>query len=345
MISICAVICGANGWEDIETFARARESWLRQCLKLKYGLPCHDTYRRVISALNSEEIQRCFRRWVRAVFRFTKKQVIAVDGKSLRRSYEDGSEKHKGMLHMVSAWAAENELVLGQIKTREKSNEITAIPELLRLLAIEGCIITIDAMGCQRKIAEQIHQQKADYILAVKENQGALYAAMQVTFSMAQSLDFKEMVYQQAEEADGGHGRIESRKITVLPLMYLHQFKLKWQGLRSLILLESMRVINGNMQREKRYYISSLDGEPMQMLQAIRDHWGIENRCHWVLDVVFREDDSRIRKKQGAENMAVLRHMTLNLLRQEKSTQASLKKKRYLATLDVQYLEKIIQNA
>ena len=200
IISICAVICGADGWEDIETFAKAREPWLRGCLKLKYGLPCHDTYRRVISALNPEEIQRCFRRWVRAVFRFTKKQVIAVDGKSLRHSYEDCQEKHKGMLHMVSAWAAENELVLGQIKTREKSNEITAIPELLDLLAIEGCIITIDAMGCQRKIAEQIVQQKGDYILAVKENQGALCTAMKEAFSKAQSLDFKEMVCGQAEQ-------------------------------------------------------------------------------------------------------------------------------------------------
>lgn len=345
IITICAVICGAEGWEDIETFAKQREAWLRGYLTLPYGVPCHDTFRRVFSRINPEELQSCFRRWVRAVFHFTGKQVIAIDGKSLRRSFEDGNEKHKGMIHMVSAWAAENELILGQIKTKEKSNEINAIPELLSLLAIEGCIITIDAMGCQKKIAEQIITQKGDYVLAVKENQGTLYEAINTTFQQAQNLQFKNMVYDYCEEIDSGHGRIETRKCTVLPLMYLHQFKLKWRGLQSLILIESRREVNDQSQIEQRYYISSLPMNARLLMTSVRQHWGIENRLHWVLDVVFREDDSRIRKDYGAENFAVVRHIALNLLKQEHSNKFSIKKKRYVATLNPQYLEQILRGA
>lgn len=345
VITICAVICGANGWEEIETFAKTRESWLCQFLKLPYGVPGHDTFRRVFARLNPEELQKSFRRWVRAVFRFTKKEVIAVDGKSLRRSYEDSENKSQGMLHMVSAWATENKLVLGQVKTREKSNEITAIPELLNLLVIKGCIITIDAMGCQRKIAEQIISQEGDYVLAVKENQGRLYQAMQKTFEQAEILAFQNMVYDQYEEVDAGHGRIETRQCIVLPLMYLHQFKMKWKGLKNLILIKSKREIKGKVETESRYYISSLSAEAKPLATFIRQHWGVENRLHWVLDVVFREDDSRIRKGHGAENMAVIRHMAINLIKQDKSSKFSIKKMRYMATLDVSYLEKILEGA
>ena len=345
IMTICAVICGAEGWEDIETFAKEREDWLRRYLTLPYGVPGHDTFRRVFSRINPEELQRCFRRWVRAVFHFTGKQVIAIDGKSLRRSFANGHEKHKGMIHMVSAWAAENELILGQIKTQEKSNEITAIPKLLKLLAIEGCIITIDAMGCQKKIAEQIITQKADYVLAVKENQGTLYNAMNTTFQQAQNLKFKNMVYDQYKEIDSGHGRIETRQCTILPLMYLHQFKLKWRGLQSLVLIESRREMNDQIQMEKRYYITSLPMKAHLLMISIRQHWGIENRLHWVLDVVFREDESRIRKDHGAANFAVVRHMALNLLKHEHSNKFSIKKKRYVATLNPQYLEKVLQGA
>lgn len=194
IITICAVICGAEGWEDIETFAQEKETWLRQFLRLPYGVPGHDIFRRVFTRLNPHELQRSFRRWVRAVFDLTDKQVIALDGKSLRRSYQSNAEKAKGMLHMVSAWAVENQLVLGQVKTAEKSNEINAIPELLQLLAIENCIITIDAMGCQKKIAAQIVAQQADYILAVKENQGALHQALITLFEQAKKSEFNNMV-------------------------------------------------------------------------------------------------------------------------------------------------------
>lgn len=344
-ITICAVICEAAAWEDVETFAKARESWLRQFLSLPYGIPGHDTYRRVFSRIKPEELQKSFRLFIQEVFKVTDKQVIAIDGKSLRRSYESSDDKHKGMLHMVSAWAAENELILGQIKTREKSNEITAIPELLNLLVIKGCIVTIDAMGCQKKIAEQIIKQEGDYLLAVKENQGKLYQAMEKTFESAKEQEFKNMVYDTDESLDCGHDRIETRRCTVLPLMYLYHFKMKWKGLQNLIMIESKREIKDKIQTEKRYYISSLSSSAKEFSDMIRSHWGIENRVHWVMDVVFREDDCRVRKGHGAENLSVLRHLAINLIRNETSNTYSIKKKRYMATLDHSYLEKILAQA
>lgn len=345
VITICAVICGAEGWESIETFAKARKDWLRQFLLLPRGIPKHDTYRRIFARLNPEELQKSFRDFIQTVFTVTDKQVIAIDGKSLRRSYESSDHKAKGMIHMVSAWAAENALVLGQIKTEEKSNEITAIPALLKLLVVKGCIVTIDAMGCQRKIAEQIIKQEGDYILAVKENQGKLYEAMEKTFETAKEAGFKNMVYEQDESLDCGHDRIETRRCTILPLMYLYGFKMKWKGLQNLILIESQREIKEQIQTERRYYISSASLSAKDFSDAIRSHWGIENRVHWVMDVVFREDDCRIRKGFSAENLSVVRHIALNLLRSEKSDTFSIKKKRYLATLDQEYLKKILSQS
>lgn len=345
IISICAVICGAEGWEAIETFGQEKEAWLKQFLLLPYGIPGHDTFRRVFSHLKPNELQACFRRWVQAVFRFTDKQVVALDGKSLRRSYHSSTDKAKGMLHMVSAWAVENQLVLGQIKTEEKSNEINAIPELLKLLAIENCIITIDAMGCQKKIAAQIIEQNADYVLAVKENQGTLHQALLITFENAKKIEFNNMVVSEYLDIDAGHGRIETRKITVLPAIYLQQFQKKWAHLQSLILIESQREINGFIQQEQRYYISSLPIEAKPILGAIRQHWSIENALHWTLDVVFREDFCRIRKDFAPENFATIRHIAINLLKQEKSTKASTKKKIFKAALNTKYLEKILEGA
>lgn len=347
IITICAVICGAEGWESIETFAKARETWLRQFLILPYGLPQHDTYRRVFARIDPKQLQKSFRQFVQSVFKITDKQVIAIDGKSLRRSYESSKDKHKGMLHMVSAWAAENEVVLGQVKTREKSNEITAIPELLDLLVIKGCIVTIDAMGCQKKIAEKIIQLEGDYVLAVKENQGKLYQAMEKTFTAAEAQQFENMVYERDESVDCGHDRVETRCCTVLPVMYLflYGFKIKWKGWQSLVLIESKRETKELIQTERRYYISSLPTQAKRHSEMIRQHWGIENCVHWVMDVVFREDDCRVRKGHGAENLSVMRHMALNLIRSEKSNTFSIKKKRYMATLDQNYLEKILAQA
>lgn len=233
------------------------------------------------------------------------REVVAIDGKTARRSYSRNKDKPVGALHLVSAWACEQSVILGQVRTEEKSNEITAIPELLDLLELKGAIVTINAMGCQKKIAEKIVEKKADYVLAVKENQGKLHEALVTTFEQAKALNFSGMVYDVSVESDCGHGRFEERKCTVLPLMYLYQFKLKWKGVQSLICLESKRVIKatGETTSEKRYYISSLAMDARSSLIAIRKRWGIENQVHWCLDMVFREDDSRIRNKCSVQTL------------------------------------------
>ncbi len=347
IITICAVICGAEGWEDIEVFARAREGWLREFIALPYGVPCHDTIRRVFAALDPKELECAFRRWVRAVFRFTNKQVVAIDGKSLRHSYTDAENKTSSMLHMVSAWAAENGLVLGQIKTADKSNEITAIPELLEILALKGCIITIDAMGAQRDIADKIIAQESDYVLAVKDNQGQLCSAIHAIFEVEHRVDGKGMPVGYDNTLDAGHGRIERRICRTLPATYLPKtIQSSWSGIDSIIMIESWREIKGTPQAEVRYYISSLPStDAHRLAQSIRQHWLVENQLHWVLDVVFREDDSCIHAGNAAECLAVIRHMALNLCKQEKTPRMSLKKKRYRATLDVTFLEKILHAA
>lgn len=345
VIAICAVICGAEGWEDIESFAERRLDWLKRFLPLPNGVPHHDTFRRVFERINPSMFEACFQKWVRSLCQIFEQEVVAIDGKTARRSYSHKKDNALGALHLVSAWACEQSLVLGQVRTQEKSNEITAIPELLDLLELKGAIVTIDAMGCQKKIAEKIVHKKADYVLAVKENQGNLHAALVKTFEEAQRLNFEGMVYDTYVDKDCGHGRMEERKCIVLPLMYLYRFKLKWKGLQSLICLESKRVNKrtGEITFEKRYYISSLPMEAKRLLMAIRKHWGIENQVHWCLDMIFREDDSRIRDKHSAQNFAILRRLVMNMLRLETSLTASLKRKRYIATMDVSYLEKVLQ--
>ena len=289
-IAICAVICGADKWTQVEEYGKANYEWLKTILELPNGIPSHDTFGRIFSKLNPEAFQRCFQAWIKEVFEITNGQIIAIDGKTLRRSHNKKS--NKSAIHMVHAWATENSILLGQVKTNEKSNEITAIPELLEMLAIKGCIITIDAMGCQSKIANKIHEKGADYILAVKDNQGLLKNALETTFNIAKEKNFETMVYDKNQTTDCDHGRIETRTYYVLPLMYLFQFKLKWKGLQSLVLMES-EVINkstGEKVTEKRYYISSLKGPASKIAAGIRQHWRVENNLHWCLDVGFRED-------------------------------------------------------
>jgi predicted transposase YbfD/YdcC len=258
VIAICAVICGADKWTQVEEFGNAHKKWLKRYLELPNGIPTHDTFGRVFAAINPEHFQRCFAGWIQEVFTLTEGQVIAIDGKTLRRSHDKRS--NKAALHMVHAWATANGVLLGQVKSKEKSNEITAIPDLLETLVIKGCIITIDAMGCQRKIAEKIHDCQADYVLAVKENQGKLKEAIEKTFTIAKEKNFVSMVYDYHQTVDGDHGRIETRSYYVLPLMYLFNFRLKWKGLQSLILVENERINKATNERavERRYYISSL---------------------------------------------------------------------------------------
>jgi len=334
VIAVCATICGADDWEAIEEFGRTRRGWFEQFLELPHGIPSHDTFRRVFGALNAEQFQGCFIEWIQAVQKITKSQIVAVDGKMLRRSHD--KTLGKKAIHMVSAWAAENQLVLGQVKVDDKSNEITAIPQLLDLLEIAGCIVTIDAMGCQKEITKKIIGQDADYVLALKENQGGLYDDVQELFSYAEETAFADCDYHKTVEK--GHGRIEIRECWTISsseyLIYLRNLS-DWANLRTIVMVKRERRLGGKVETEVKYYISSLVSSAQHTLDAVRGHWGIENRLHWVLDIAFREDECRLRKGHGAQNVAVLRHIALNLLKQENTCKRGIKTKRLKAGWDL----------
>jgi predicted transposase YbfD/YdcC len=337
VIAICAAICGADGWGDVELFGKTREGWLRGLLELPNGIPSDDTFRRVFAALDAEQFQTCFMNWIEAVEGLTEGQVIAVDGKALRRSHDRSLGKKA--LYMVSAWASGSGLVLGQRKVDDKSNEITAVPELLDMLEISGCIITLDAIHCQAQTVETIVEKKADYVLPVKENQPKLLESLQALFDDPAEMRWVDCDHHRT--VDKGHGRLEVRDCwsTSDPdyLRYIATLA-KWRGLQSIAMIQSERRIGDQTTTTRRYFISSLKSDAQSLLHAVRTHWGIENKVHWVLDIVFREDDCRIRKDNGAENFAVLRHITLNLLKQEKSTKLSLRAKRKRAAWDPDYL-------
>lgn len=343
IIAICGVICGADSWTDIEEFGKAKIEWLQTILELPNGIPSHDTFGRVFAQLDSQAFQRCFFNWVSSIQEVIGGEVIAIDGKTLCHSYD--RMIGKGAIHMVSAWACSNHLVLGQTKVDEKSNEITAIPELLKLLEIKGCIITIDAMGCQTKIAKQIKEKEADYVLALKGNQGRLHAEVQEIFDDAHRQNFRDIVHDYDKTVDGDHGRVEIREYWTISdpeFIKILDSKGEWEGLRSIGMVKAERRVGQKTSIETRYYISSLSGKAAEFGQAVRSHWGIENSLHWVLDVGFREDDSRIRIGRAAENFAVLHHIALNLLKKEKSSKCGVKAKRKKAGWDVKYLLKVL---
>jgi predicted transposase YbfD/YdcC len=340
VIAVCAVICGADTWVEVETFGQARQDWLERFLDLPHGIPSHDTFGRVFACLSSHQFQRCFASWIQAVFTVSSGQVIAIDGKTLRRSYDRGC--NKAAIHMVSAWANANHLVLGQVKTEAKSNEITAIPELLKLLEVKGCIVTIDAMGCQKAIAADIIDRGGDYVLALKGNQGRLAEQVKQFFTQAQVNQFAGIAYEYHETVDGGHGRVEVRRYWTVTVPPEITEAAKWKGLQTIGMVESERHIGAKVTHETRYYISSLDRDAKRFGQAVRGHWGIENKLHWSLDVTFNEDGCRIRQGQAAENFSVLRHLALNLLQQDKTTRLGIKAKRFKAAVDPQYLAKLL---
>jgi len=336
------VICGADTWVDIESYGRSKYEWLKKILELPNGIPSHDTIARVFSRLKPEQFQKCFLSWIQSISCFNPGEIIAIDGKTLRHSYDRGGAKKA--IHMVSAWATSQRLVLGQVKVDKKSNEITAIPALLKVLELNGSIVTIDAMGCQRSIVKSIVELGGDYVITLKNNQPSLYARVEELFKQAMRnkyYGFTHTAYSTKKESN--HGRLEIRHHLMLSnIKELVDPENKWENLQSIGMIESVRIVKGKTTIETRYYISSLPNNAQRFGESVRSHWGIENSLHWVLDVGFREDDCRIRKDNAPQNFAILRHISLNLLNQEKTSKTGAKNKRLRAGWDDDYLTKIL---
>lgn len=339
-IAILAVICGADEITALETFGHARQEWLQTFLALPHGIPSHDTFGRVLARLSPREFERCFRRWVASVAQLTAGEVVALDGKRLRRSHARAQGQEP--LQLVSAWAQANRLTLGQYKVADDSNEITAVPELLRLLDVTGCIVTVDAINTQKDTAAAIRAQGADYVLALKANHGLLYEAVQDLCAAVEDNRTAHLPFATHQTLDGEHGRIETRcYLSVMAPEYLPGFA-EWQDLVSVGKVEARREVGDKVSVETRYYLTSLVVDAPRLAQAVRGHWSVENSCHWVLDVVFGEDDCRVRTGHAAENFALLRRLANSLLQQEKTTKVGIANKRFKAALDPRYLLKVL---
>jgi predicted transposase YbfD/YdcC len=340
IIAVCAVISGAEGWEDIEEYGEANAAWLGDLLDLPHGIPGHDTFRRVLSQLDPEELTQCFIAWTQALSEASGGEIVSIDGKTLRHSFDQATAT--AAIHMVSAWASANRLVLGQLKVEEKSNEITAIPKLLHLLDLHGAVVTIDAMGCQKEIAKTITEQGADYVLALKDNHPTLSAAVTLFLNDARDTGFTDIAHAYHETVDGDHGRLETRRYWITSEIESLGAKGSWSNLHSVGMVEARREVGDMVQVETRYFLTSLPAQGVRFAQAVRQHWGIENSLHWVLDVSFDEDACRIRKDKGAQTFAVLRHIALNLLRREPHHKRGIKARRKRAGWDRDYLVQVL---
>ena len=336
VITIAAVICGCEDWNEIELFGKLKKDWLDQYLELPNGIPSHDTINRLFAALNPQSLQDCFLNWIQDVAQITEGRIVSIDGKRLCGS---GTQGKKAIVHMVSAWCNTNNMVLGQVKTDDKSNEITAIPELLKLLNIKGCTVTIDAMGCQKDIADKIIEMEGDYVLAVKGNQGNLLDDIEEAFNQTANSSL-----QSSTSLEIGHGRIEKRTCDVITDTDWVCNRQQWKALQSLIRITAERTnkASGEKQQECRYYISSTLPDAAALLNITRQHWGVENKLHWMLDVNFGEDASQKRAGNAAQNFSVINRIALNLLQNEKTKKLSIKKKRLAAGWQHDYLEKLL---
>lgn len=341
VIAICGFICGVDNWVELEFFAETKEKWFKQFLDLPNGIPSHDTFGRVFAALDPETFSRCFINWMKAVADTTEGEIVPIDGKTLRRSFDRAAKK--AAIHMVSAWSTRNGVVLGQVKTDEKSNEITAVPKLLELLRLEGCIVTLDAMGCQRETAQQIVDKGAHYVISLKGNQEKLHEEVERVFTEAREESFETVPHAYTETVEKDHGRIERRRYWITAKLDNIRRAERWACLSSVGMVEAERTIDGKTSKEIRYFISSLPGDDATLFAAaVRRHWEIENNLHWVLDVAFREDDSRIRKDNAPENVAMLRHVALNVLKADKTTKAGIQTRRKKAGWDHDYLARLL---
>lgn len=342
-IALFAVICGADGWEAVAEYGRTKFAWLKTFLDLPYGIPSHDTFGDVFAKLQPEAFERCFMEWIKKMVQLSAGKLLAIDGKSLRRSFEHGWDK-SGMAHMVSAFVAANHMVFAQVKTEGKGQELSAIQKLLELLELNGAVVTIDALGCQKEIAGDILDAHGQYLLQVKQNQPALHEKMQRLFHELRLENFAGLEHDYFTETDGDHGRIETRRLWVCwDVSLLGGLAGQWPGLKSLMLVERTREVNGQTSVELSYYISSLDrrSRAKRLAQHVRGHWSVENNLHWQLDVSFREDERRIRKGHGAENFSRLCRIALNLLKAEPTVKLGVAIKRQKCGWDNDYLLKV----
>jgi predicted transposase YbfD/YdcC len=335
-IALCTILCGGDSFYDMEEFGEVRLPWLKTFLRLRHGAPKHDTYNRVFQALDPEKFGDCLSRWTQSVRAVLGGEVVALDGKSVRRALNQGED----MRVIVSAWATESGLLLGQRKVRDKSNEITVVPELLRSLELAGCIVTADALHCQKNIAKEIIEADADFVLALKGNQGTAHREVKTFLDDAIECQDASLVF--LETVEKSHGRFETRRYWQSEKIDWFADRAEWEGLRSVGVVEARREIKGQVSVERRYYLSSLPADAARFARAVRGHWGVENQLHWVLDVVFDEDQSRARTGYAAENLAATRRMAVNLLRRDKSCKRSIKGKLMRAAIDPDYLKLVL---
>jgi predicted transposase YbfD/YdcC len=341
VIAICAIICGAKYWNQIAAFGELRKKWLQTFLELPHGIPSKYTFGRVFALIEPTYFQECFINWAKEVSRITTGEIIAIDGKTLRKSFHKEAEKEA--LHIINAFAVNNGITLGSIKVPDKSNEIKGIPKLLQMLKLTGCIVTIDAMGTQKGIAKLIRLKGANYVLALKRNQGRLYKKVSNLFTKAEELHYQNMVYKVHTTKDYEHSRIEQRVYRILPIMYLHAFSKQWKDIKCVIEVKSTVETVKNRSSELRYYISSLPLKDYKNIaKSIRYHWAIENKLHWKLDVAMGEDACRIYKERAAENFSALRKLALSCLEREDSVREGIEFKRFLAAHDPLYLPRIL---
>lgn len=351
IIAICTLLCGGDSFNDMEDFGHAKHDWFKTFLRLRNGIPSHDTFNRVFAALDPQQFLDCFLRWTQSLRQAVAQEIVAVDGKALRRALN----KDQSIKYVVSAWAESNGLVLGQLKVADKSNEITALPRLLRVLELSGCIVTIDAMGCQKKIAREIIEADADYVLALKGNQETVH--QEVKAFLDQTLAEKQKprppgaklppaaaALASLETVEKDHGRLETRRYHQSTALAWFADLEKWEGLKSVGMVESIREVDGKSSVERRYYLSSLPLNVELFARAVRGHWGVENKLHWVMDVCFGEDQSRARAGYAAENLATLRRLALNLLKREKTKKRGIRGKQLNAGWDHAYLLRLLSN-